>query len=792
MKKLLFVLLSLVLVPGFSEEAFRLADVVIAYEPGTALTPKGTNWLQSAVRDLQTAIEKTTGRRPAAYEEAKLPADVAGPVIYLGDTAAARAAGVADETLRRGDWRIRTEAGRAYLYARSGMGASYASSDFVERHCGLLYLTPEGDDPFVRDPSRTVSVADATVRPAFYSGIVYPRVTQGDYLRHRRFAMTDEIEGEYRVSRQVRRPDGTPSECHSSYCYLPPEKHFKDHPEWYSVVQGRRSAVPVGQICMSNPEARAKCLEALLGFIAADRREFSKDPPKIYDFGQQDNIAYMCECPACRAICAKYNREPGGWAEGGDAGLQLEFVNWIAERVAKVYPDVWIRVFAYWSTEVPPKPDTIRPAPNVMIWWCDLFGHSDHTRPITDADFNIRQANVIDEWCRIARRVQVWDYMLYGGKLVEDFPEWSPDAIFADAKFFRSRGLDFIFMETEACELFPQPFHGLNNYLLSTAYRDPDANLATCVKNYCRVYGKGLVPMARALASLRNDMAAGPCRKVSDWPHRNLPWRSRATMERFRDLVKVAYDAETAGTSARTRVARVLASVSRELFAIYRREGAAEERTAAAKAYAAYAREYAKGAPLPEGDRQKLVKKLEDAIAVLDLRFRNLPDELKDVPADELRCADYHFCGNYLEARIRPDDESETGFGFVWKRGKPSAEHPKPPIPCGVYDNVFKSAQNFQITAEMAGTSEKYHWIRLGRCYVGPNGLFWMPGDWTLGFRLGDFYRNPEGLAVNPNWYDLYISLKVTGPAYVPGSTKENGLWVDRIVLRNIRTEDRK
>ena len=46
--------------------------------------------------------------------------------------------------------------------------------------------------------------------------------------------------------------------------------------------------------------------------------------------------------------------------------------------------------------------------------------------------------------------------------------------------------------------------------------------------------------------------------------------------------------------------------------------------------------------------------------------------------------------------------------------------------------------------------------------------------------------------AVNPTWYDHYISLKVTGPAYVPGSTKENGLWVDRIVLRNVRTEDRK
>ena len=773
-----------------AEEAFRLADLTIAYELATARTEQGTNWFNLADRDLQDAVMKTTGHRPMAVAEALLPSDLTGPVIYLGDTQAARAAGLGGEGLRRGDWRIRTMPGRAYLFARSGMGVSYAATDFVERFCDLLYVTPDGNDPFTFDSSRTVPVVDTTVRPAFYSGIAYLKLHNGDYLRHRRFAVTDEIEGEYRLSRQTRDKKGIPRECHTSFYYLPPDEYFETHPEWYSVVNGHRTCRPNGQICMSNPEAREKCLERLLAYIAADRRAMPTDYPKVYDFTQQDNLRFMCECPACRAICAKYNRKPNGWYEGGDAGLQLEFINWIAERVARVYPDVWIRIFAYDSTEMPPKSGTIVPAPNVLIWWCDLFGRSDHTRPLTDPDFNIRQANVLREWCRIARRVQVWDYMLYGQRPNNDYPEWSPDAIAADAKCFRNLGLDFVFMESEVCELFHQPFHGLNNYLISTFYRDPDADIATCVRNYCRVYGKGAASMERALASLRHDMAAGPCRKVDDWPNRLLPWRSRETMERFQKYVREAYATVPADTAERTRIVRALASVSRELFLIYGREGADAARASAAKEYASAAFEYAKGAPISETDRQKLMRKLEDAVAVMDLHFRDLPVELRNVRQEDLRCVDYHSCLDYLDARIREDPDSETGHGLVWKLGKSNDHHLKLPISCGVYDSVFKSAQSFKITAAMAMADENYHWIKLGRCYVGPNGLFWMPGDWTMSFRLGDFYCNPEGLSINPNWYDIYLSLKLTGPAYVSGSTKPNGIWVDRLVLHVVNGYD--
>jgi hypothetical protein len=42
----------------------------------------------------------------------------------------------------------------------------------------------------------------------------------------------------------------------------------------------------------------------------------------------------------------------------------------------------------------------------------------------------------------------------------------------------------------------------------------------------------------------------------------------------------------------------------------------------------------------------------------------------------------------------------------------------------------------------------------------------------------------PLDKAVNPNpEWDLQLSLKFTGPSYVPGSQEEDAVWLDRIVL---------
>ena len=72
----------------------------------------------------------------------------------------------------------------------------------------------------------------------------------------------------------------------------------------------------------------------------------------------------------------------------------------------------------------------------------------------------------------------------------------------------------------------------------------------------------------------------------------------------------------------------------------------------------------------------------------------------------------------------------------------------------------------------------KYHLYRLGICQVEPLSLLLLHPTWQIRHHL-DHYLD----GINNNKFDIYVSIKATGPAYVPGSKNKNALWIDRILL---------
>jgi len=67
-----------------------------------------------------------------------------------------------------------------------------------------------------------------------------------------------------------------------------------------------------------------------------------------------------------------------------------------------------------------------------------------------------------------------------------------------------------------------------------------------------------------------------------------------------------------------------------------------------------------------------------------------------------------------------------------------------------------------------------------GRMKATPTQYFWAHHSWRLSQRLGMAYNS--ALPEQPT-YDVYASIKVEGPGYVPGSTRMNAFSVDRIIL---------
>lgn len=134
----------------------------------------------------------------------------------------------------------------------------------------------------------------------------------------------------------------------------PSSKYFKDHPEYFGMVNGKRVPGPtVGQtvLCISNPE-----VEKLI--IAELNRQFDMGA-EVCQLGQQDGWKF-CECDKCRNL----------YGVGDDRGEKFWiFHRHIAERMLKERPGKIVNILCYDMTKHPPKTFKTFPS-NVMVELC--------------------------------------------------------------------------------------------------------------------------------------------------------------------------------------------------------------------------------------------------------------------------------------------------------------------------------------------------------------------------------------------------------------------------------------
>ena len=129
------------------------------------------------------------------------------------------------------------------------------------------------------------------------------------------------------------------------------ERHFKDHPEWYALYNGKRRGVKGNpSICFSNKEAEDHLVEFLVSEL-----DHGYD---VAELGQNDGVEY-CQCEKCAAV---------GHNLGIGESIHV-FHRRVAERLLKLRPDKRVMIVAYSVTQPPPK--TFKEYPeNVMVEIC--------------------------------------------------------------------------------------------------------------------------------------------------------------------------------------------------------------------------------------------------------------------------------------------------------------------------------------------------------------------------------------------------------------------------------------
>ncbi len=761
-----------------AEDRFPLSGCKVVVPDG--YFAKNERWGMASARDLTNALFKATGVPSALLKESE--ASGAGAAIYVGPTRAAVDAGINLDGIEKGEALIRIEKGRAFIAARGHEGTSGGVIEFLQKVMDCWFTTVDCVDPVPYNPALSAAVGEFRYAPAynfkhFIAGSSYKdtldTILKKDYARRMRgpdviYPNRGEMD-----DRSLRPGVGVTG--HSYYFYLWPKDYFADHPEWYSLgPDGKRHAVrnADSQLCLTNPGLMEQITTNMFRMIERDVARYGADHPKIYDFSQNDNSSYLCKCENCKRVVAKYNRVPGGNKEGGDAGLQLEFVNELARRVRAKFPDVMIRTFAYVSTDVPPV--GIVPEENVIIWLCDLYSESCHYLPLTHP-FNRKRLEVFKGWAAIAKHMEIWDYWIEQSSAMTTYPEIHVDAMAADLKLFSDNGVRRFFSE---CGYFRQCFFELHSFVEAQCFVHPDSDVDGLVKKHCRVFGVAAKEMKAAIDFLRRLELANPPESAHKWHMRVLPWRTLANWMEFRGLCEAAM-AKADTDAAKCRIAAVLAATSAELMSLTKGLEGREADYAKAKAdFTKYSGIELAGMPMADSDRKRAKESDALFLVLADLAFKDLPPELASVDGKDLLCFEHHsfFAKRGWRAVDAPDSEA----GMAYRRRADPEDGAKPPYGCLLRDAAGIYKKQMVLRPQEDG---KYHWYKLARGRLGQGARFFIAPDNYLSIWLSEFYLPCDGLAMDPNYYDVWVSAKYCG---VPTDDPGTGLFVDRIVFRRV------
>ena len=263
--------------------------------------------------------------------------------------------------------------------------------------------------------------------------------------------------------------------CHSCFYFVPPEKYFDDHPEYFSLIDGKRRPT---QVCHSNPD--------VFDITAAKLSKMIANSDDIYwDFSQMDNHDF-CQCTDCNAI---------NTAEGTPMAAQLTFVNKLARR----FPDKIISTLAYISTRHPPK--TMRPEKNVSIMLCSF--ECSRILPIADSTFpqDISFSKNLRDWSRICERLFVWDYEINFSNLVGPHPNLR--ILQPNIKSFIDHNARGIFAQGNR-EIGGEFCH-LRAYILAKLLWNPDCNVDELIDDFLTgYYGPAATAIRRYIDLMHN------------------------------------------------------------------------------------------------------------------------------------------------------------------------------------------------------------------------------------------------------------------------------------------------
>jgi len=479
---------------------------VMSWPPGVAemvdfpivIAPDCGREVKAAAEDLASMLRQMTGKGyPVTTDEEPLQ----GREIIVGNNRHLKEIGL------KPDWQkihpdgyiIRKSGERLVIAGGPERGTLNGIYEFLEKYLGCRWFAP---DCTVIPKRKEIEFPDIDIqeRPAFrWRGL---QVRNSNYVKWaarnrgnyycQTFGSVDREEGGRRYlswGRFRSRPLNTGIWWEARWhvhnlghdLLLPTGKYFDKHPEYFSLVGGKRIRKKA-QPCLTNP--------AVVQIVAENAKKYIASDPdgRMMDISLGDH-GNMCECKPCWDSNAKYGR----------SGTYFRLVNKVVEIIRKDYPDVLINTLAYWPVEAPPR-GGVKPHEKVIVEAGYLQACRYHTFDECEYNRSRGYLETLKKWIALAPdRVMLWLYTYGNGPQMHRFER--------SYKLFRDIGVKGFFL---CHHMRAKPFQmdDLEQYLHARLMWDPDTDIKKTIQEFCLAfYGAAGPELAEYFHAINDESA---------------------------------------------------------------------------------------------------------------------------------------------------------------------------------------------------------------------------------------------------------------------------------------------
>ena len=496
-----------------------------------------------------------------------------GICILIGESAQAKELGATSEGLGPGGILIRTLPNALVLLGADAKtpsdagGSRYAVTTFLEEVLGCRYLWP-GDSGLVVPPRDTVKVP--ALDRKFTPIIVERHIRSNEYGERIQLGLDQLLvkKDAWDRARRIDTPDwftwqrmgGTLGIQAGDGSIIPPkawDSFLKEHPEWFAMqADGSREPAPGEQrlrLCKSNPGLIDAIVQEKLKELRAH-----PDTKCVSLITHDGGRTGFCLCPACKALDPSEGRPTEIWTYDHKLSRveKMQYVslsdrmfwfnNQIAERVAKVYPNVLFCGSAYSCYTAPPL--HVKLHPHVVLRYAGMDYNSDAARREGLEEW--------DGWVQAASMVQFRPNFLLAGRR-EGAPTIYVHKLAQDIRHMAARGL--VGTDFDAC-MHNWATQGLTYYVLAKLLWDPNLDVDAEIDTYCQSgFGQGAKEIESYFARLEqlmNQTAAENHAPGPDTPDGSImiPYTPEVLAE-LRGYLDAADRAATDDAGARRRIA---------------------------------------------------------------------------------------------------------------------------------------------------------------------------------------------------------------------------------------------